>query len=75
MKKSEAESLHNYLISKWINEEKPERTGEFELLNYYDYLRYAKSLRPDCMDFRCRAGADYEVELWFDYATKQSWTR
>lgn len=75
MKKDKAEGLHKYLISKWMHEENPEREGEFGLLNFYDYLRYAEARRPDCLDFRCRIGAHEQVELWFDVETKQLWTR
>ena len=74
MKKADAETLHKYLISKWLSEENPTK-DEFGLVSFHDYLAYAEKTKPGCLEFRCRAGARFEVERWFDYATGQSWTR
>jgi len=74
MKKAEAESLHRYLISEWLRDVKPEK-DQHGLLDFWQYLEFAKAKQPGCMDFRCTAGPHYEVERWFDDILGQNWSR
>lgn len=77
MKIKEAENLHKMLIQKWINEGNPTlyQLPHSTSYNFSEYLRFAKTIRPDCLDFRSVGGAAYRAEIWFDQQTGQLWTR
>ena len=74
MKKSEAEAINRYMIKTWIEEKNPQR-DEFGNLQFYDYLNCLEERRPDATDFRCRGGAHFQLERWFDTLTGQTWTQ
>lgn len=42
-------------------------------LDVDEFLRWLRVEHPDALEFRSRAGAAYDVEMWFAHATNQGW--
>ena len=72
MKKAEAERNHRVLIHEWASEVgfSPESGAQPCFLAYKDWARNKSN---ELFSFRSAAGADYDVEMWFDEELKQTW--
>jgi hypothetical protein len=74
MKKDECESKIRYLCHEWANgrsEQQRERLASF--LEFRAWLM--ANGYSQCLDFKSRAGALFDAELWFDQELGQTWTR
>ena len=72
MKKSDARALFGSWFAEWRNLPEQRGTPEQEL-DVDDFLRWLGAEHPGALEFRSRAGAAYDVEMWFAHATHQSW--
>jgi len=44
-------------------------------LHCTDFVAWLRDHHPTYLDFRSRAGAAYDIELWFDQEFRISWAR
>lgn len=74
MKKADAEKRIRWLISKWRHEhwEKQFPNTEPSFVSFYSWVA---DIDPQSLDFRSSISVNYDVELWFDDETGQSWSR
>lgn len=74
MQKAEAERAIRHLCHEWRRITGKAQTSEGEL-SFGEFLAWVRSNYPGYLDFRSRAGATYDVELWFDQEFRQAWKR
>lgn len=74
MQRAEAEAAVRYLCHEWRkisgNEQTP--ASELSFLTFHGWLR---ANHAPYLEFRSKAGATYDIELWFDQEFKQTWSR
>ncbi len=76
MKKSDAEPKIRHLCHVWATEMKHDRTAPDynPSFPYFTTWMFEKGY-GHYLDFRSRAGARYDAEMWFDEELGQSWRR
>ena len=72
MKKDECERAVRYYCGVWSKEVDIPQAHDSDPY-FSDFWSWMQTNHPQFLDFRCRGGAMFMVERWFDREFKQTW--
>lgn len=74
MTKAEVRKAFPGLFAKWRNLPEFAQVDD-QRLDFFDFWKWLESNYPEATKFRSVMGQEEDIELWFDEAAHQMWTR
>ena len=74
MTKAEIQKAFPSIFSEWRSLPEYAEVGDQEL-HFFDFYNWLEGNYPDATKFRSVMGPKEDIELWFDEAAHQMWTR